>query len=60
MKRLCIFSSCACLILLIASFATSNAMAQAGDVVVHSATVDITHLAGIEPIDQIDLITTFT
>jgi hypothetical protein len=60
MKRLCVFSSCACLILLIASFATSNAMAQAGDVVVHSATVDITHLTGTEPIDQIDLITTFT
>ena len=35
-------------------------MAQAGDVVVHATTVDITHIIGTEPIDQIDMTATFT
>jgi hypothetical protein len=35
-------------------------MAQAGDVVVHATTVDITHMTGTEPVDQIDMTATFT
>jgi hypothetical protein len=46
--------------IMIAGFLIGNAMAQAGDVVVHTATVDITHLTGIEPIDQIDMTASFT
>ena len=60
MKRFWIYSRLACFTLLLASFASEKAMAQAGDVVVHSATVDITHLTGIEPIDQIDMTASFT
>jgi len=60
MQRLLVYSRWSCLALLVMTFASGKAMAQAGDVVVHSATVDITHLAGTEPIDQIDLITSFT
>ncbi|HXR35602.1 MAG TPA: hypothetical protein VN754_06620 [Candidatus Binataceae bacterium] len=37
-----------------------QARAQAGDVVVTAATVDITHFTGREPIDQIDLTANFT
>jgi hypothetical protein len=31
-----------------------------GDVVVHTTTIDITHLTGTEPIDQIDMTASFT
>src|SRR5208283_2233164 len=37
-----------------------QARAQAGDVVVTAATVDMTHFTGKEPIDQIDLTANFT
>jgi len=57
MKRIC--SSLFCLAL-IAGFATERSMAQAGDVVVHAATVDLTHLGGTEPVDQIDMTANFT
>jgi hypothetical protein len=60
MKRLSICSSSISVILLIAGFATGKAMAQAGDVVVHAATIDLTHFPGTEPVDQIDMTTTFT
>ena len=60
MKRLSICSSWISVILLIVGFATGKAMAQAGDVVVHAATVDLTHFTGTEPVDQIDMTTTFT
>src|SRR5947199_9009391 len=60
MKRLSICSSWISVILLIVGFATGKAMAQAGDVVVHAATVDFTHFTGTEPVDQIDMTTTFT
>ena len=46
--------------ILMLSFTTIRATAQAGDVVVHAATVDITHIAGTEPIDQIDMTAVFT
>ena len=55
MKSLNIF-----LLLLTLVFATGKALAQAGDVVVHAATVDITHFAGTEPVDQIDMTASFT
>ena len=55
MKSLSIF-----LLLLTLVFATGKALAQAGDVVVHAATVDITHFAGTEPVDQIDMTASFT
>lgn len=60
MKRLSICLSCVCVALLIVGFASGKAMAQAGDVVVHTATVDLNHLVGTEPIDQIDMTATFT
>jgi hypothetical protein len=60
MKRLSVCSSWISVILLIVGFATGKAMAQAGDVVVHAATVDLTHFTGTEPVDQIDMTTTFT
>jgi len=60
MKRLSICSSWISVILLIVGFATGKAMAQAGDVVVHAATVDLTHFTGTEPVDQIDMTATFT
>jgi len=60
MKSLSICSRLVCLTLLIAGFATQRSMAQAGDVVVHAATVDITHFTGTEPVDQIDMTASFT
>ena len=60
MKKLNVFSAWTMSILLMLGFASGQALAQAGDVVVHAATVDITHFAGTEPVDQIDLTTTFT
>jgi len=47
-------------LLLVLIFVTGNAVAQAGDVVVHTATVDVTHLTGTEPVDQIDMTANFT
>ena len=60
MKGLSIFSVCSAGLLLMVAFATGKAMAQAGDMVVHVATVDVTHFAGTEPVDQIDMTATFT
>jgi hypothetical protein len=60
MKRLSVLSAAISAVLLMVSFATGKAMAQAGDVVVHTATVDLTHIAGTEPVDQIDMTATFT
>ena len=60
MKSLSLFSAWMTLVLLTLSFTTGKALAQAGDVVVHAATVDITHLTGTEPVDQIDMTATFT
>jgi hypothetical protein len=60
MKRLSIFLSWTSVALLVVGFASGKAMAQAGDVVVHAATVDLTHIAGTEPVDQIDMTATFT
>jgi hypothetical protein len=60
MKRLSVFSACISVVLLMAAFTTGKAMAQAGDVVVHAATVDLTHFTGTEPVDQIDMTATFT
>ena len=60
MKRLSTCSSLICLTLLMAGFATERSMAQAGDVVVHAATVDLTHNPGTEPVDQIDMTASFT
>lgn len=60
MKRLSIFSAWTSVALLMVGFAAEKAMAQAGDVVVHAATVDITHMTGTEPVDQIDMTATFT
>jgi hypothetical protein len=60
MKRLSICSSLACLTFLIVGFAPERSMAQAGDVVVHAATVDLTHNPGTEPVDQIDMTASFT
>jgi hypothetical protein len=60
MKSLSILLSRTSVALLVVGFASGNAMAQAGDVVVHTATVDLTHIAGTEPVDQIDMTATFT
>jgi hypothetical protein len=60
MKKLSVFSAWMMSILLMLGFATGKAVAQAGDVVVHATTVDITHFPGAEPIDQIDMTATFT
>jgi len=60
MKRLTILSVWMSVILLSLGFATGKVFAQAGDVVVHAATVDLTHMTGIEPVDQIDMTATFT
>ena len=60
MKRLSIFSAWIGVLLLTLGFATGQALAQAGDVVIHAATVDLTHLTGTEPVDQIDMTATFT
>lgn len=60
MTRWSIFSASISVALMILGFATGKAVAQAGDVVVHSATVDVTHLVGTEPVDQIDMTATFT
>ena len=60
MKRLSIFSAWMSVFLLTLGFATGKALAQAGDVVVHAATVDITHFIGTEPVDQIDMTASFT
>jgi hypothetical protein len=58
--KLIIFSAWMMSTLLTLGLATGKAVAQAGDVVVHAATVDITHFPGTEPIDQIDMTATFT
>ena len=55
MKRLSIVPACCGVLLMVVCLSTGNAFAQAGDVVVHTATVDVTHLAGTEPVDQIDM-----
>lgn len=60
MRHSSLFSTWISVLLLMVSFATGKAMAQAKDVVVHAATVDITHIAGTEPVDQIDMTATFT
>src|SRR5215472_12781214 len=60
MKRLSILLSWTSVALLVVGFASGDAMAQAGDVVVHAVTVDLTHLTGTEPVDQIDMTATFT
>jgi len=60
MNRLSISSVWISVILLSLCFATGKAFAQAGDVVVHAATVDLTHMTGTEPVDQIDMTATFT
>jgi len=60
MKRLSMFSAWTTLALLVVGLATGKAMAQAGDVVVHAATVDVTHITGTEPVDQIDMTANFT
>lgn len=60
MKRIFELSLTVCTILLALGVSTGNAVAQAGDVVVHAATVDLTHLTGTEPVDQIDMTATFT
>jgi hypothetical protein len=60
MKRLSVLPVWIIVALLMVGFTTGKAMAQAGDVVVHAATVDLTHLTGTEPVDQIDMTTTFT
>jgi hypothetical protein len=59
-KRIFELSLTVCTILLALGVSTGNAVAQAGDVVVHAATVDLTHLTGTEPVDQIDMTATFT
>ena len=59
-KRLMVLAVWTSVTLLMVSFAAGKAMAQAGDVVVHTATVDLTHLPGTGPVDQIDLTATFT
>jgi len=48
------------IVLLSLGFATGKAFAQTGDVVVHAATVDVTHMTGTEPVDQIDMTATLT
>ena len=60
MKRLSIVPACCGVLLMVVCLSTGNAIAQAGDVVVHTATVDVTHLAGTEPVDQIDMTASFT
>jgi hypothetical protein len=60
MKRSSIFSLWLGTILMMVTFTTGKALAQAGDVVVHTTTVDITHFTGTEPVDQIDMTATFT
>lgn len=60
MKRLSVFSACISVVLLMVAFTTGKAMAQAGDVVVHATTVDVTHFPGTEPVDQLDMTATFT
>ena len=60
MKCLRICSSWCCVIIVAMGVATGKAIAQAGDVVVHASTIDITHLSGTEPIDQIDMTASFT
>ena len=60
MKSLSTLSAWMSVLLLTLGFATGKALAQAGDVVVHAATADITHNAGTEPVDQIDMTATFT
>ena len=60
MKHSNLFLTWISVLLLMVSCATGKAMAQAGDVVVHATTVDITHLTGTEPVDQIDMTATFT
>ena len=60
MKRLSILSVCSAGLLLVVASATGKAVAQAGDIVIHNATVDVTHFTGTEPVDQIDMTATFT
>ncbi|HEU0048469.1 MAG TPA: hypothetical protein VFQ43_12790, partial [Nitrososphaera sp.] len=60
MRRSIIFSLWVSTTILMVGFTTGKAMSQAGDVVVHAATVDLTHFTGTEPVDQIDMTTTFT
>jgi hypothetical protein len=60
MSGLSVFLAWISVVLLMMGFATGKAMAQAGDVVVHAATIDLTHLTGTEPVDQIDMTATFT
>lgn len=60
MKSLSNFAAWMSALLLTMAFVSGNARAQAGDVVVHASTVDITHFPGTEPIDQIDMTATFT
>jgi len=47
-------------ILLFGLGSQAEAVVEARDIVVHSATIDITHFKGVEPTDQVDLTTTFT
>jgi hypothetical protein len=60
MKHLNIFSFWIGTIVLMVGFTAGQAIAQAGDVVLHAATVDITHFTGTEPVDQIDMTAIFT
>jgi hypothetical protein len=60
MNRLSIVPVWIIVILLSLGFATGKTFAQAGDVVVHAATVDLKHIVGAEPIDQIDMTANFT
>jgi hypothetical protein len=48
MKSLSALLAWTCVLLLMVSFSTGNAMAQAGDVVVHATTIDITHFTGTD------------
>ncbi len=60
MKRARLFLIGLSVALLTVGLGRGQARAQAGDVVVTAATVDITHFTGREPIDQIDMTANFT
>ena len=60
MKRARVFLMGLSVALLALGLSRGQARAQAGDVVVTGATVDMTHFVGREPIDQIDLTANFT
>lgn len=57
MKRLLLMAAATVLVFNLGGRAEA---AEAGDVVFHNATADITHLAGTEPVDQVDLMANFT